>query len=200
MCEPVTLTMMGLAIASAAVSYSAQQKQANDQAKYQNTLQDQANTSASESYRFGTQGVTSRLIQNDQQASQALAQNAVAGMSARATAATSAGESGIDGNSVNALLGDFSRIEAANNYDITTNRQWATDQAQQDERGMQSEAKSRIAAAMPGPINYPSMAALALQVGAASYAGWDKHQQITRTGPYNPNNQNSGWTKPLMFS
>lgn len=189
MCEPVTLTMMGLAIASAAVSYSAQQKQATAQAKYQNEIQQQANDSASESFRQGTSAVGRRLIQNDQQAGQALAENAVNAMQARAHAAVAAGESGVSGVSVDALMGDFSRIEAANNHAITTNKEWATDQAVEQERGMAAEAKSRIAQAMPGPVAFPSAVALGLEIGNAGIQGFDTYQRRTKTGPYDANNK-----------
>lgn len=186
MCEPVSMTMLALSVAGTAASFAAQQQQASAQSSYENKQYAATGQAALTNYNQQTGAQGGRLIQNDAQAAQAQYQNAVNGMQARAHANTSAVEAGVGGNSVQDLLNDFTRVEATNADTIRTNNQWATQQSTQDERALQSQAQNRITAALPAPVQYPSIAGSLVQMGASSLSAYDTYQQRDMQGVYNP--------------
>ena len=112
MCEPVTLTALALGAASAGAQVHGQRQQAKTQAKVQK------NASAAERQRY-LQEVSSMRIQQGQEevaAAQRVNESARKAREARATARVSAGEAGVAGLSVDALINDLTREEASYNF------------------------------------------------------------------------------------
>lgn len=112
MCEPATLTALALGAASAGSQVMGQRQMAKTQAKVQ------ANASAAERERY-LREVSSMRVQQGQEevaAAQRVNESARKAREARATARVSAGEAGVAGLSVDALINDLTREEAEYNF------------------------------------------------------------------------------------
>jgi len=112
MCDPVTLTALALGAASAGSQVVGQRQMAKTQAKVQ------ANASAAERQRY-LQEVSSMRVQQGQEevaAAQRVNESARKAREARATARVSAGEAGVAGLSVDALINDLTKQEAEFNF------------------------------------------------------------------------------------
>ena len=115
MCE--IITAVTLALASAGSQIHGQRQQAKTQAKVQK------NASAAERERY-LREVSSMRVQQGQEevaAAQRVNESARKAREARATARVSAGEAGVAGLSVDALINDLTREEA--NYNFATQQQ-----------------------------------------------------------------------------
>tara|TARA_Y100000361_G_C11157112_1_gene344856 strand:+ start:2435 stop:3025 length:591 start_codon:yes stop_codon:yes gene_type:complete len=117
MCEPISMTVAALSTANSVV----QQRNA---IKAQKKVQ--ANASAQERARYLNEVSVTRQRQRQEQivAAQQLQESQTQAMEARATARTSAGESGVSGLSVDALIGDLTRQEAEYNFSIQQQQQF----------------------------------------------------------------------------
>ena len=117
MCEPISMTVAALSTASSVVS---QKNAINAQKKAQ------ANASAQERKRYLNEVSVTRQRQRQEQivAAQKIQQSQTQAMEARATARTSAGESGVSGLSVDALIGDLTRQEAEYNFSVQQQQQF----------------------------------------------------------------------------
>ena len=116
MCDPVSIGI-GMAVASAGSQIHGQRQQAKTQAKVQ------ANASAAERERY-LREVSSMRVQQGQEevaAAQRIQESTRKAREARATARVSAGEAGVAGLSVDALINDLTREEA--NYNFATQQQ-----------------------------------------------------------------------------
>lgn len=117
MCEPTTATLMYLTIASTAASVVGQAQAASaqssaNQRQYENTMR----------ARAANLNQTNLMQQQEREAgSQQLEQNNMAARAARSTATVSAGESGISGLSVDALLSDLGNKQNRFNSSVVTN-------------------------------------------------------------------------------
>ena len=115
MCPPIIAA--GLGIASMGAQVMGQRQMAKTQAKVQ------ANASAAERERY-LREVSSMRVQQGQEevaAAQRVNESARKAREARATARVSAGEAGVAGLSVDALINDLTREEA--NYNFATQQQ-----------------------------------------------------------------------------
>jgi multidrug efflux pump subunit AcrA (membrane-fusion protein) len=110
MCPPIIA--VGLGIAQAGMQIQGQRQQAKTQAKVQK------NASAAERQRY-LQEVSSMRIQQGQEqvaAAQRIQESTRKAREARSTARVSAGEAGVAGLSVDALINDLTREEASYNF------------------------------------------------------------------------------------
>ncbi len=115
MCPPIIA--VGLGIAQAGMQIQGQKQQAKTQAKVQ------ANASAAERQRY-LQEVSSMRVQQGQEqvaAAQRIQASTRKAREARATARVSAGEAGVAGLSVDALINDLTKQEAE--YSFATQQQ-----------------------------------------------------------------------------
>jgi hypothetical protein len=139
MCEPATITA-GLAIASAVGGVYAQRQMANaqedyNQKQYANTMQ-----------AFRDNIAQTNLMQ-DQEHAQAVQQKTINNMQAAkalSTAAVSAGESGVSGLSVDALLSDLAGQRDRYNESVDTNYQNASAAIDNQRRNISTQAASQI--------------------------------------------------------
>lgn len=90
-----------------------------------------------------------------------------------ALSSVSAGQSGVAGASVDALLSTFSNDAAANRVNVQRNTQAQLDQIQEEKKGAQVQAQSRIDSEPP-----PSNFLTAMKIGAA---GLDYYHQTHLT-------------------
>ena len=112
MCDPVTATVMS--VASAGVQYKGQQAAAKAQ-----RIQ-QARASEMERKRYLAEVGSMRLQQRQEEVvkAQKIQDIRKRAMEARATAKVSAGESGVAGLSIDALINDFTRQEAQSTFSL----------------------------------------------------------------------------------
>jgi len=107
MCDPVSISMV-IGAASSAASFVGQRKQARQQARYQ------AQAAAAERQRFLQEQTSLRMRQAQEQEAvgRELEQVSKKSQAALARARVSAGEAGVAGASVQALMDDYMRQEA----------------------------------------------------------------------------------------
>lgn len=119
MCDPVSIAI-GLGVAQAGMQVQGQRQQAKAQAKVQ------SNASAAEKQRYLAEVSSMRVQQGQEQvaAAQRIQASSKKAREARATARVSAGEAGVAGLSVDALINDLTRKEAENRF--ANNQQLAT--------------------------------------------------------------------------
>ena len=111
MCDPISIAM---GIGQAGMSIIGQQQAANAQA------QAQAQASKAERQRYLHEVSSMRIQQGQEQvaAAQRLQESATKAREARATARVSAGEAGVAGLSVDALINDLTRKEAEYSFNV----------------------------------------------------------------------------------
>jgi hypothetical protein len=115
MCEPTT--MMALTIASTAASVYGQQQAA----KAQTRANQQTYDSQMQAYRFNQASSNFTRVQEAENLAQTRMTNDAAARRAMATARVSAGESGVTGLSVDALLADIGARAGMDNSNAETN-------------------------------------------------------------------------------
>ncbi len=188
MCLPIAaaipLATAGLGIAQAGLTYSGQVQQTRDQAKYQNQVYSQVGKIAQQNYLHTIDQVNLQNQQTFAAATDQFAAKSLDTLKAQSSANATLAERGITGNSVQGLLDDFSRINAADRVNTQTNISMRLQQSQEYLKGAQAEAKSRIAQANPQPLTPPSFLGTALQIGTAGLSGYDQYLRLNRSGPY----------------
>lgn len=179
--------MGGLQVAQTVTGYLGQKQEADAQQKYQNKVYGETAKAATENYLRTVNSLNTRFQQDTAASSEAAMQNSVQAAQARGTATTAAGEAGVEGNSVQLMLHDFSRIEASNNSNLYTNLQMEQQQIGDEMRSARAQAQSQIAQAAPSPVHQPSLLGAALQIGTTAFDTVDRIHQVQRTGVYDPN-------------
>lgn len=141
-----------------------------------------------------------RLLQENAAVGQQAEVNSIATAQAVASGRVAAAEAGVMGKTVNVLLNDFKRQEASNNFALQTNQDWMRRQAEDEARALQAQTRSNIAGATPSPIYSPTGLGAALQIGSTVFAGYDKHLQLQKSGPYDPTGKTPSWMYNDLFS
>lgn len=162
MCEPTTALLVLSAASAAAGVYGQQQ-----QAKAQNAYNDQQAKNTMEAYRANL--AQTNLMQSQEQAaaSQKINENNRAAEAAKAKALVSAGESGISGLSVDALLADLSGEQSRYNESVNQNYENASMAIDNQRRNVQINASSQINS-LKTPQT-PDYFGAALRIGQAAY-------------------------------
>lgn len=154
MCSPVALTVM--TVASGVLDYAGKRQAASAQEKANNRSRELA---------IQNQNLQIRSLQNQadedrRQATQAILDNQKDADAARSTAAVAAGESGVSGLSIDALMGDLVRQETDNRLNILSINSFQQRQRELDREGIGITAQSQINQ-LP-LVEYPSFASAAL--------------------------------------
>lgn len=174
MCDPAS-AMAGATLAIGAVQavskYSAGQEDASTQRDYQKQVA--YNAEVSRNFAWNSLGI--RQSQEADAATMALTDNQTRAIKARALSDTSAGESGVQGNSVESVARGFyaeqDRIDSA----TVRNTEMSIEQLQVEKAQEQAKFASRTA--FP-KIKEPSMVGLGLEIGAAGVAGYTTYDSI----------------------
>lgn len=164
MCDPTA----AIGIGSALVRYVGDQQAAADQ---------EAANAASRNLAIQNQNLQIRALQNAEdeearRADEALRENSLAADAVRATASVAAGEAGVAGLSVDALLGDLNRQETENKNDVLQTQDFGQRQRQLDREGIGITAQSQVNQ-LP-LVQYPSFFDTAFQIGSAGYDGYER--------------------------
>jgi hypothetical protein len=187
MCEPISMLALagtGLAIGGQVAGFAGEQQSAAAQGKYQNQLYGDTARIAINNYTQGISAIQLRQQQETAAAGDQSMQNSVNGLQAQSRAAVSAGEAGVEGNSVHSLLNDFARQEAFNNMNLHTNLVNQQQQGYQDMLAQQAQAQSQISGATPRPVQTPSPLALGLNIAGTAFSGLDNFMYRSHSGPY----------------
>lgn len=165
MCEPATLTAIsiGLTAASGVASYVGQQ----NAAAAQEAANAQGRNLAIQNQQLQIRALQNQEDEESRRAEEALRENSLAADATRATAAVSAGEAGVAGLSVDALLGDITRQESENKQDVLQTQDFGQRQRQLDREGLGITTQSQINQ-LP-LVEYPSFFDTALQTGTAAF-------------------------------
>ncbi len=118
MCNPIAIA---LGVAQAGMSYMGQKQQAKTQERVQR------NATIAEQQRHLSEMSASRIKERQEKvaAAQRIQQSTTKAREARATARVSAGESGVAGLSVDALINDMTRKEAEFSFSVQQQMQFA---------------------------------------------------------------------------
>jgi hypothetical protein len=174
-----------IALASTAYSLYAQSQNAAEQNKYQKKLAENRDEQIAENYALSIRSANAQyrsLQAREQQERDAAAQKlqlgAVEGARARSQALTAAGEAGVSGLSVNALLNDFMSQESRQREAIKSNLAGSTDQLRSEMEGVQAQAAGRIASISPyvkQPVESPNYFGGAMRVGGSALDAYTKY-------------------------
>lgn len=164
MCAP----LIAVAAISAALTLAQQQQQAKTAAEAAKNGGKSARASAINQY-----GQNNLRITQESEAAAVNKQNVqTRAEQATATARTSAGESGVGGLSVDALLGDFSRQQSNYNLDTNNNLANVTQQIGMGNLGIQTQTQGNING-MFSNLPQPDYAGAAFRIGTAVAGHYD---------------------------
>lgn len=194
MCDPVT----ALQAAGTVVSYSGQQRQARASQR----AADQGTQRALENYKIQTGQAYRRLEQERMAAAQEISEVARQSRRAQSTATVSAGEAGVGGKSVAALLDDFERQELFYAENVRTNLGFTEANIQDQLESIRIGTQGRIEDLQSRVIQRPSFLGAALRIGgqvADYYAGIPNPDAGASGTPYvNPYTGGAG-SNQLVF-
>lgn len=139
MCEPATILTIAT-VASGAAGFVG----ANNAARAQDKANEQARNLAIQNQQLQIRSLRNAEDEEARRASESLVSNARAADSATATAQVSAGEAGVSGLSVDALLGDIIRQETENRQDVLQTQDFGQRQRQLDREGLGITTQSQF--------------------------------------------------------
>lgn len=163
-CEPTTILMvasLALSAVATGVSMEQQRSAANSQADYQEQLA-AANV---ENARIQSEQVRDQQAQTNEGTQRESFQASLASKQAASTATVAAGEAGVTGNSVDALLKDFKMQEGLYKESLLRQKQLTDVSAGQNINAIRSSADASNLS-MNAPIAQPNYLAAALNFGA----------------------------------
>jgi len=165
MCEPTTIAMMALTAASAGASMMAANEAANEQ-DAANERQRQANERGR---TFNIQQVMNQQTEDYDAALVAKEDANIEAAKAKSTAKVASGEAGlaIGSNSVQAMIGDFSRQQGKNEAQIDDNLNRMNQQRNKEMAGINLQADSKNAQLTPPPT--PDYLGTAFAAGATMF-------------------------------
>lgn len=173
MCEPATIAMLALTVASTTATYVGQERQARSQARYYKQAAEEGQKLALESLAVESSQLALRSKQEAEAKSQAVQKTQTDYLRAKSTAKVASGESGVSGTSIDQLLADFDFQEDLEVSAIKTNASYAEQQLSMEKLGLRGQANQRIASTRGQPVSRPSLIAAGLQIagaGAGAYA------------------------------
>jgi hypothetical protein len=162
-------TSLAVSAASAVAGVVGQQQSASAQAKADAINRENAETEADNAFNLSTTQENVRLLQEGEEKSQAQFHNALDAKKARSTAIVAAGEAGVSGVSVDALLADFSASEGRYSDALQHRFENETVQSHFNMKGYDASRTSRInAASTAKAYRQPDYFGAALRIGGAA--------------------------------
>jgi hypothetical protein len=195
----IAVASIAVAVASTAASLYAQSEQTAGQNHYQKAVQRQRDSEIAENYKLSIatmhdqhKNVQDRIRQEGEAAVTEEQRNATEAAKARATSRTAAGEAGVAGLNVDALMGDFLHQEAGYRYGVRRNLEISTDQLSAEMEGFRAGAQGRVNSISPymrEPVGTPSYLSETLKIGGKGLEAYDRFKSpakgpsATRTMP-----------------
>jgi hypothetical protein len=161
-CDPVSLFAISASIAgvqAGATIYNQQQ-----QADFQKDLFRVNKQAANENALAGYAALARRDTEEHIAATQAIQQNANRAAAARGTARVAAAESGVSGNSAEAVIDEFTRSELDYQQAVIRRKTFADAQLMEQKRAVRSGQQAAILSALP-TITGPDYLGAALRLG-----------------------------------
>ena len=174
MCEPASImagASLAIGAATAASKFSAAQEDAGNQRNYQG----QVAYNAEVSRNLAWNQLTTRQGQESDAATQALTDNQTRALKARAIADASAGESGVQGNSVESVARDFYMQQDKIDSATVRNNAMEVNQLQMEKDSEQAKYSSRTS--FP-KVKDPSVLGLGLEIGGAAVGAYGTYDSI----------------------
>jgi hypothetical protein len=159
--------------------------------KYQTRMEQARDKQIEENYQLSVQSANAqyralqdRSSQEGEAATQKTLEQAREGAAARSRALAAAGEAGVSGLSVNALLTDFMGQEARYRESVATNLGYSKDQLASEMEGVRAQAQGRIASIQPymrQPVDSPNYFGAAMRVGGNALDAYNKYRAPSST-------------------
>lgn len=184
MCDPVTSAILGFAAsaASTVVGYEQQVAAAEQQNEYYVANAKRANESAKQQYAQTQQ----RMLQEQATAAQDKQDAAREGRAAQATALVSAGESGVAGLSVDALLREFTSRTSNYKDRVDQQTEWSMAQLNNEMKGIKAQADDRINSVQRAAK--PSFFDAGLRIATAGLDSYSGYKAAVRQAKYDKMN------------
>jgi hypothetical protein len=167
----MAVAQFALSAASTVAGFVGQSQQAEAQQQYYKNNRDAANKAAVNTYAANQ----NRALQERKAASQETQQLQTDAMRARGTAEVAAGEAGVTGLSVNALIGDYYGQQGRYERTLDNNYQMQADYLRGEMDATQAQAEGRINSVQQG--QKPSFADAAIRIlggGLDAYGGYQR--------------------------
>jgi len=107
-----------------------------------------------------------RQLQEHEAAARSIDEVALAAAKAQGLTRVAAGEAGVRGGSLDALLGDFKRQELSAQGLTIRNRAYLDSQFAREREGVRSQYQAQLLAGVPAPVERPSVLGTLLNIGA----------------------------------
>jgi hypothetical protein len=193
MCEPSTITLAigaGVAALSAGAGLYQQSEQASTNREYQENLavarnreiEDNYNLSFA-NYRLQQDQLNRRVSEEGEKLAGEESKNAIAAAQARATARVAAGEAGVAGLSVDALLRDFKAQELRYRDGLRRNNEILAGNIEDQKEASAITARGRVSSVQPispSPIAMPNYLGEVFKLGSTLY---NQYTQYNRQQP-----------------
>ena len=175
MCEPITIAT-ALAVATTAFTVYSEDQKVDAQNKFNKQTAQEGSRLANESFITQAGLARERDAQNTEAASQDLTESAKKAAQARATERVSAGEAGVAGVSVDALINDFYRQEGTYSDSVAHNNELSSAQTGAELLGFRSTALDRSLSLRRPNEARPSYLAAGLTAGGQVANGYMRYR------------------------
>lgn len=164
MCDPFSVSA-ALTVGSTAFTYTQQERQAEAEAAYASKRAKETGRAITEDavQQFSQIGV--RREQEADAAAQAILQISRDALEAKGTGRAQSGAGGVSGNSVEALINDFTRQQIARVEITKGNLRNTNAQLDEQSKSISSRANDLLFQNQPAPVSRPSLFGALFQVG-----------------------------------
>lgn len=172
MCDPASIGL-ALSVTSTIAGVAGQAQTANAEAKVQKENFRRQEEAANNAFMIQAQQENERLAEETAADSAAIQDVQRDSLEAQAAARVAAGEGGVSGLSVKALLDDFRRDEATFVNRTLESAKYREDQSRRRLESAAATRQSRVNSAIPTkPIKRPSFAGASLRIAGAGVDYW----------------------------
>jgi len=166
MCDPAT-AMMVAQVGGTAAQYYGQEQQAKAQDAFNSQRQALGTERALQNYRLQTSQAYKRIQQEREATGQEIREVSRQSRRAQSTGAVSAGEAGVTGKSVDAMLDDFERQELMYQTDLKRNQEWKEENIADQLEAVRIGTQGHIEDLQFMPAQRPSFLGAALRIGGS---------------------------------
>lgn len=180
MCAPAALLAASLVVSAVATgaSYYAQDQASKGQNKYNQETAKEGSRLAREDFELKIQAEQERQRQESQEAAVATQESQREHAIAKSKVVVSAGEANVSGLSVDALLQDFDRLEAAERFTIEENRRFGRGQSDLRQRSYRAQANQNLAGLRTQGVRRPSMLGLGLSLAGTGLSTANQYSRL----------------------
>jgi hypothetical protein len=177
-CDATALVAASLIVgtASQVAQYQGQQQQARQQYRYAKAAAEEGQAAAKQNFQIANAQESERQREEAEASSQQISQIRKQAAEARSTARVAAGEAGVSGLSVDALLADFDRQEATSVNAVNRNRELSLRQSGFTRLGIRANGMNELSSTRFKPIARPSLTELGLGVASEGLSSYNRYR------------------------